>query len=95
MRRKDWTVVKWSALSPDLNPTERLWKELKLANQRELTGAVCSRRVGQTLSGEVEKPYSDLQKVLNCSYFLQRLCYKILTETIFGHVTSNMLYCTK
>ena len=79
-KTKRWTVLKGPAMIPDLNPVEHLWGDLKTAVGRRhpsnlgVTGAVCTRRVGQAASREVQEAHSWLQEVLDCSQFVQRLC---------------------
>lgn len=77
MRKKQhWALLKWLPMSPNLNPIEHLQRAGMAPIKPEETGAVCSRRVDQTTSGKVQKPYSELQKALDFSYCLQKLCYK-------------------
>ncbi len=77
-----WRVLKWPAMSPDLNP-EHLWRDLKSAVGKasfksEWSGAVCKRRVVHKSSRCVRNSFmltgSDWFVI-----FFHWGCYQILT----------------
>lgn len=71
------SILMCPAMSLDLNPIEHLWKELNFAvgknhpaSLRELDNSLFK------MSWSVK--ISEWQNVLECSYYQQRLCYKVL-----------------
>ena len=62
MRRKHWTILKWPAMSPDLNPIEHLWKELKVAFGRQHPSNL--RELEQIAQEESELPVETCRNLI-------------------------------
>ncbi|CAJ0936373.1 unnamed protein product [Ranitomeya imitator] len=88
--RKHWRLLRWPAMSPDLNPIEHLWRDLKMAVWRRHPSNI--RDLEQFAKEEWSKIPAEHCKKLTDGYQKRRAHispYQMIPEVLCSFVTNN------